>query len=112
MREMRAIAFVTKLIDDHKISGNSLKRMLIHGIEAADVMAELSALHKLNADWDNAINTRQWVCHHMIRVFEILVEPIINRASRRRRGRLVPTGRGRWSVESVASGDLREANTA
>jgi NTE family protein len=27
--------------------------MLIHGIEAADVMAELSALNKLNADWDN-----------------------------------------------------------
>ena len=52
MREMRAIAFVTKLIDDGKI-GNSMKRMLIHGIEAADVMAELSALNKLNADWDN-----------------------------------------------------------
>jgi len=27
--------------------------MLIHGIEAADEMAELSALNKLNADWDN-----------------------------------------------------------
>jgi hypothetical protein len=27
--------------------------MLIHGIEAADVMAELSALNKLNGDWDN-----------------------------------------------------------
>jgi NTE family protein len=50
---MRAIAFVTKLIDDGKMRDNSLKRMLIHGIEAADVMAELSALNKLNADWDN-----------------------------------------------------------
>jgi NTE family protein len=50
---MRAIAFVTKLIDDGKIVGNSMKRLLIHGIEAADVMAELSALNKLNADWDN-----------------------------------------------------------
>jgi hypothetical protein len=30
MREMRAIAFVTKLIDDGKVSDNSLKRMLIH----------------------------------------------------------------------------------
>ena len=39
MREMRAIAFVTKLIDDGKILDNSMKRMLIHGIEAADVMA-------------------------------------------------------------------------
>ena len=27
--------------------------MLIHAIEGADVMAELSALNKLNADWDN-----------------------------------------------------------
>jgi NTE family protein len=53
MRERRAIAFVTRLIDDGKISDNSLKRMLIHGIEAADVMAELSALNKLNADWEN-----------------------------------------------------------
>jgi NTE family protein len=53
MREMRAIAFVTKLIDDGRISDNSLKRMLIHGIEAADVMADLTALNKLNADWDN-----------------------------------------------------------
>jgi NTE family protein len=53
MREMRAIAFVTKLIDDGKTCGNSMKRMLIHGIEAADVMAELGALDKLNADWDN-----------------------------------------------------------
>jgi NTE family protein len=53
MREMRAIAFVTKLIDDGNICGNSRKRMLIHGIDAADVMAELGALDKLNADWDN-----------------------------------------------------------
>jgi len=53
MREMRAIAFVTKLIDERKILDNSMKRMLIHGIEAADVMAELGALNKLNADWDN-----------------------------------------------------------
>ncbi len=53
MREMRAVAFVTKLIDGAKILDNSMKRMLIHGIEAADVMAELGALNKLNADWDN-----------------------------------------------------------
>ena len=44
MREMCAIAFVTKLIDAGKIRDNSMKRMLIHGIEAADVMASLSAL--------------------------------------------------------------------
>jgi NTE family protein len=53
MREMRAIAFVTNLIDDCKILDNSMKRMLIHGIEAADVMTEPGSLNKLNADWDN-----------------------------------------------------------
>jgi len=53
MHEMRAIAFVTKLIDDGKICDNSMKRMLIHGIDAADLMAELGAANKLNPDWDN-----------------------------------------------------------
>jgi len=55
MREMRAIAFVTKLIDDRKMGDNSLKRMLIHGIEGADVLTQLSALNKLNTDWGNLI---------------------------------------------------------
>ena len=55
MREMRAIAFVTKLIDDRKMGDNSLKRMLIHGIEGADVLTQLSALNKLKTDWGNLI---------------------------------------------------------
>jgi hypothetical protein len=42
--------FVTKPIDDGKIIDNSMKRMLIHGIAAADVMTEMGALNKLNAD--------------------------------------------------------------
>jgi NTE family protein len=53
MHEMRAIAFVTKLINDGKICDNSMKRMLIHGIDAADLIAELGAANKLNPDWDN-----------------------------------------------------------
>jgi NTE family protein len=51
-REMRAIGFVTKLIDDNKICDGSLKRMLIHAIEADDVMRGLGVTSKLNADWD------------------------------------------------------------
>ncbi|MBI3434661.1 MAG: patatin-like phospholipase family protein [Proteobacteria bacterium] len=51
-RELRAIAFVTKLIDDMKVDGGGLKRMLIHSIEADDVMQGLGAPSKLNADWD------------------------------------------------------------
>ena len=43
----------TKLIDDGKILDNSMKQMLIHGIDATDVMTEPDALDKLNAHWDN-----------------------------------------------------------
>ena len=51
-REMRAIAFVSRLIDEGKITDGSLKRMLIHAIEADDVMQGLGPMSKLNADWD------------------------------------------------------------
>jgi NTE family protein len=50
MREMRAIAFVTKLIDDKSIADGALKRMLIHAIEADDVMRGLNVNSKLNTD--------------------------------------------------------------
>jgi NTE family protein len=52
VREMRAIAFVTRLIDEGKIAGQSMKRMLIHGIAAEDVMRGLGVATKLNADWE------------------------------------------------------------
>ncbi len=51
-REMRAIAFVTKLIDDGELADGTLKRMLIHAIEADDVMQGLGPASTLNADWD------------------------------------------------------------
>jgi NTE family protein len=50
-REMRAIAFVTKLIDEKKLADGSLKRMLIHAIEADEVMQGLGVTSKFNADW-------------------------------------------------------------
>jgi NTE family protein len=50
MREMRAIAFVSRLIVDGKVLDNSMKRMLIHSIEAAEVMAELNAVIS-KEDW-------------------------------------------------------------
>jgi NTE family protein len=52
MREMRAISFVTKLIDDGYINGNRLRRLLIHSISADEVMKKLGVSSKLNADWD------------------------------------------------------------
>ena len=50
MREMRAINFVTRLIDDGFDHGGRLKRLLLHVIHAEDVMAELGVYSKLNAD--------------------------------------------------------------
>ena len=51
VREMRAIAFVTKLVDDKSVTNGSLKRMLIHAIDADDVMRGLRVNSKLNTDW-------------------------------------------------------------
>jgi NTE family protein len=50
-REMRAIAFVTRLIDEGKVMDGSLKRMLVHAIDADDVMQGLAPMSQLNADW-------------------------------------------------------------
>jgi NTE family protein len=49
MREMRAVAFVTQMIDEGKLAGG--KRMFIHLIEAEDVIRDLSGSSKMNADW-------------------------------------------------------------
>ena len=47
---MRAVALVTELIDDGKLSQGDAKRMLIHSVCADDVMRGLGAASKLNAD--------------------------------------------------------------
>ena len=52
MREMRAISFVTRLIDERLVDGGRLKRLFIHSISADVVMKKLGASTKLNADWD------------------------------------------------------------
>jgi NTE family protein len=52
MREMRAIAFVTQLVDGGRVCDGGLKRMLIHSIAANEVMQGLSVMSKLNADWE------------------------------------------------------------
>jgi NTE family protein len=51
MREMRAIHFVTDLIETGAVCENHLKRMLIHGISAEAEMSRLSVSSKLRADW-------------------------------------------------------------
>jgi len=51
MREMRAIAFVSRLIEEGKFRDNDMKKMLIHGIVPGEAIDELGYASKLNADW-------------------------------------------------------------
>jgi NTE family protein len=52
MREMRAVAFVTKLIDDKVLDSSKYSRMLIHSIRDDAGMADLGVATKLSPDWD------------------------------------------------------------
>lgn len=61
LKEMRAIAFVTKLIeedwlkDEHK---HKLKHMLIHSIRADKILDDLDVASKFNVDWPFLTNLR------------------------------------------------------
>jgi NTE family protein len=50
MREMRAIAFVTRLIDEGRLEAARVKRMLMHSIAADEFMRSLSIDTKVAAD--------------------------------------------------------------
>jgi NTE family protein len=52
MREMRAIAFVNRLIDSGAVRDTEMKGVLVHEIEAERFMKELGAASKFNADWE------------------------------------------------------------
>ena len=52
MREMRAISFVSRLVESGFDDGGRLRRMLIHTIDAEDEMRKLGISSKLNAQWD------------------------------------------------------------
>ena len=72
MREMRAIAFVSRLLEDHKLDDTRYKRMLIHRIDAAGEMKDLGVSSKLNAERDFLIYLRDigrsctdhWLAEH------------------------------------------------
>ncbi|MGH7088790.1 MAG: patatin-like phospholipase family protein [Stellaceae bacterium] len=55
MREMRAISFVTRLIDQNLLNA---KRILIHGISDDQLMTHLGVASKLNADWEFVTHLR------------------------------------------------------
>jgi NTE family protein len=52
MREMRAIHFVTKLIDSGFDDGGKLNRTFIHTIDGEALLSHLGVSSKVNADWD------------------------------------------------------------
>lgn len=50
--EMRAIAFVSRLVEDNMLDEKKYKRVLMHMIETPQAMHKLNASSKLNASWD------------------------------------------------------------
>ena len=73
---MRAIRFVTQLIDDGTVVDGSLRRMRIHAIAADDVVTKLGVASKLDANWDFLTGLRdigreragQWLDAHFDRL--------------------------------------------
>jgi NTE family protein len=51
LREMRAIAFVTQLIESEAGKKLDLKRVFVHGVSDDATMRDLGVSSKLNADW-------------------------------------------------------------
>lgn len=78
MREMRAIAFVTRLIDEGAIDANKYARVLIHGIDDSATMEQLGVATKLNPDWEFLVRLRDagrraaeaWLRRHFTSVGE------------------------------------------
>jgi NTE family protein len=50
MRELRTIAFVTRLIDEGRLDAGRYKRLNLHAVEAEKELASLTVSSKLNAD--------------------------------------------------------------
>ncbi|MEX2650151.1 MAG: patatin-like phospholipase family protein [Alphaproteobacteria bacterium] len=51
-REIRAIAFVRKLIDEENLDTEKYRRLNLHMIESEDCMSQLGVSSKANADWE------------------------------------------------------------
>jgi len=72
MREMRAIAFVGRMVEEHKLDSERYKRLNIHFIESETEIAPLGASSKLNTEWkflcelrDRGRETaKQWLAAH------------------------------------------------
>jgi NTE family protein len=70
IREMRAVVLINNRIAEGKMAGG--KQMLIHVVEAEDVIREFSGSSRLNNDWDflchlfevGRARASQWLADH------------------------------------------------
>jgi NTE family protein len=51
MRELRAVEFITRLVDEHQLDTKSYKRMFMHSIRDDAEMTSLGVATKLNPEW-------------------------------------------------------------
>jgi NTE family protein len=58
LRELRAIEFVTRLIDEGKLSRDEYKRVLMHRIDGTGVLDDHEASSRLNTEWDFLVELR------------------------------------------------------
>jgi NTE family protein len=56
MREVRAVEFLNRLVDEGRVLTPDIRQVRLHAIEADEVMQHLGAASKLNADWDFLID--------------------------------------------------------
>lgn len=59
MREVRAINFVTRLLEEHQIDPQRYKRVLLHRIDTPEEMTRFNASSKVNADWGFLCHLRE-----------------------------------------------------
>ena len=59
IREMRAVAFTTKLIDENELDEKKHSRMFMHWIGDDQSMARLGAATQFHPDWDLLCHLRK-----------------------------------------------------
>ncbi len=72
LRELRAIDFVARLIDEGKLSAQDYKRVLMHRIALSEALTDIDASTKLSARWDFFVRlknagraaARKWLAAH------------------------------------------------
>lgn len=58
LRELRAIDFVNRLVDDGKLSTGDYKRVLMHRIDGGLPLSQLTSSSRLNSEWNFLLSLR------------------------------------------------------